>query len=103
VFIAYVFVQPPLPCAYPAGHELQVPLSGSQVPAARHCCGWQAIGLAPTHMPDWHWSLWVHALPSLQLVPFMRAGCPQAPAPLHLSSVQSLPSSVHGTVLATGG
>jgi hypothetical protein len=30
----------------------------------------QTTGFAPVQTPAWHVSAWVHALPSLQLVPF---------------------------------
>jgi hypothetical protein len=58
----------------------QAPLFGSHVPAT-----WQAslavhtTGLAPTHAPDWHASVSVHALPSLQPVPFEASGFEQTP------------------------
>jgi hypothetical protein len=48
-----------------------VPVDGLQVPAT-----WQAslavqvTGLAPLHTALWQVSVWVHALPSLQAVPF---------------------------------
>lgn len=38
-----------------------------------------ATGLAPLHAPFWHESTWVHALPSLQLVPFVAVGFEQTP------------------------
>jgi hypothetical protein len=56
----------------------QVPLAGSQAPTV-----WQAslaeqvTGLDPVQAPDWHVSVWVHALPSLQAVPFGAAGFEQ--------------------------
>ena len=53
-----------------AGLE-HAPVAGLQVPATWH---WsdavQTTGLAPVQTPAWHVSAWVHALPSLQLVPF---------------------------------
>lgn len=42
----------------------------------------QTTGLAPTHTPDWHVSTWLHALPSLQAVPFGTSGFVQAPVPV---------------------
>jgi len=32
----------------------------------------QVTGLEPVHVPDWHVSVWVHAFPSLQVVPLGR-------------------------------
>jgi len=53
-----------------AGFE-QTPVLLLHVPALWH---WSdavhVTGLAPVHTPDWQVSLWVQALPSLQLVPF---------------------------------
>ena len=49
---------------------LQVPLAGSQVPAVWHwSCALQVTGLAPLHVPAWHVSDCVQALPSLQAAP----------------------------------
>src|SRR5262249_61872719 len=39
----------------------------------------QVTGFAPTQAPAWHESLWVQALPSLQLVPSAFAGFEQVP------------------------
>jgi len=39
----------------------------------------QTTGLAPTQPPDWHVSVWVQALPSLQDEPFDLYGFEQAP------------------------
>ena len=36
-------------------------------------------GFDPVHVPPWHVSVCVQALPSLQLVPFAAAGLEQAP------------------------
>ena len=62
-----------------AGLE-QAPLVGSQVPALWH---WsdaaQVFGLAPVQVPETQVSLWVQALPSLQLVPSVFAGFEQTP------------------------
>jgi hypothetical protein len=56
------------------------PVDGLQVPAAWH---WSlaphAIGLEPVHTPATQLSTCVHALPSLQLVPFATAGFEQTP------------------------
>src|SRR5215813_9370574 len=57
-----------VPSAF-AGFE-QVPVCGSQVPALWHwSVAVQVTGFAPTQVPAWQESLWVQALPSLQLVP----------------------------------
>jgi hypothetical protein len=36
-------------------------------------------GFEPEQVPLWHVSVWVHALPSLQVVPFDAVGFEQAP------------------------
>jgi hypothetical protein len=36
-------------------------------------------GFDPVHTPVWHASVWVHALPSLQVVPFAALGFEQVP------------------------
>src|SRR5262249_32075466 len=58
----------------------QVPVVASQVPASWH---WsvvaQVTGFAPTQAPAWQESLWVQALPSLQLVPSAFAGFEHVP------------------------
>jgi hypothetical protein len=38
----------------------------------------QTTGFDPVHTPFWHWSV-VHALPSLQVVPFVAVGFEQMP------------------------
>jgi hypothetical protein len=66
----------PLPAV---GFE-HAPVVGLHVPAAWHwSLAVQVTGLEPAHTPDWHESACVHALPSLQEVPFGRAGLEQAP------------------------
>ena len=62
-----------------------VPLAGLQVPTSWHASlAVQTTGLEPVHVPDWQVSVRVHALPSLQLVPFDLAGFEQTPvAVLH--------------------
>jgi hypothetical protein len=56
------------------------PVAVSQVPATWH---WseavQVTGLEPAHVPDWHVSVWVHALPSLQVVPLAEIGFEHVP------------------------
>jgi hypothetical protein len=57
-----------------------VPVVGSQVPAAWHwSSAVQATGFEPLHVPLWQVSLCVHALPSLQTVPFEEAGFEHVP------------------------
>ena len=83
-----------------AGLE-QTPLEGLQLPAA-----WQAspatqvTGLDPVHAPLWHVSVWVHAFPSLHVVPFAAAGFEhapvaglQVPATWHVSSAAQVTGS----------
>jgi hypothetical protein len=44
----------------------------------------QVTGLPPAQVPAWQVSVWVHALPSLQVVPFGALGFEHAPvAGLH--------------------
>jgi hypothetical protein len=48
----------------------------------------QTTGFEPTHTPDWHVSVCVQALPSLQVVPFVALGFEQTPvAGLHVPAV----------------
>jgi hypothetical protein len=48
----------------------------------------QITGLVPVHVPFWHESVCVHALPSLHGVPFAAAGLEQAPVlGLHVPAV----------------
>src|SRR5580658_5965346 len=70
------------------------PVLGLQVPTAWQA-SWaaQVTGLDPVQVPDWHVSVCVHALPSLQLVPLLAAGFEhtpvlglQVPATWHWSS-----------------
>src|SRR5579862_5552096 len=60
-------------------------------------------GSDPTHCPDSHWSVCVHAFASLQAVPSGLGGWIHSPIPLHSSIVQTLPSSGHGVPPALGG
>ena len=53
----------------------------------------QVTGVPPVHVPLWHVSDWVHALPSLQVVPFAAAGFEQVP----LVGSQ-VPSTWHGSL-----
>lgn len=58
----------------------QMPLAGSHTPARWH--GSEALhvtGFDPMHVPIWHVSLWVHALPSLHVVPLDAMGFEHVP------------------------
>jgi hypothetical protein len=62
-----------------AGSE-QTPVPGSQVPASWHgSLAVQITGSAPVHVPAWHVSVRVHALPSLHAAPSGFAGLEQVP------------------------
>jgi hypothetical protein len=60
-----------------------LPVVVSQVPATWH---WseavQITGLLPTQVPLWHVSVWVQALPSLQVAPSVALGLEQIPVPV---------------------
>src|SRR2546426_207329 len=57
-----------------------VPVAGLQVPATWHwSLAVQTTGLDPVQIPDWHVSVWVQALPSLQFVPSEAFGFEQVP------------------------
>ena len=79
---------------------LQAPLLGSQVPASWHwSSAVQTTGLAPVHVPDWQVSAWVHASPSLHVVPSTLFGLLHAPVP-----VSQVPASWHwSSALQTTG
>ncbi len=57
-----------------------VPVAVSHVPAMWH---WsdavQVTGFEPVHVPFWHESVWVQALPSLHVVPLAAFGFEHAP------------------------
>jgi hypothetical protein len=58
----------------------QVPVDGLHVPAAWHwSLAVQVTGFEPVQAPFSHASVWVQALPSLQVVPFAAVGFEQAP------------------------
>jgi len=81
-----------------AGFE-HAPVAGLHVPASWH---WsdavQATGLAPAQVPAWQASDCVHALPSLQALPFGLAGLEQAPfAGLQTPAVWHWSSAAHVT------
>src|SRR3989442_381354 len=77
----WVHASPSLPALPFASSGLeQRPFAGSQMPASWH---WsravQTTGLAPTQAPAWQVSVWVQALPSLQVVPSALSGLEQVP------------------------
>ena len=58
----------------------QAPVAGSQVPATWHgSLALHVTGFDPVQVPDWHVSVCVQKLPSLQAVPSGFAGFEQAP------------------------
>jgi hypothetical protein len=58
----------------------QMPLVVSQTPTTWHwSLAWQTTGFAPEHAPSTQVSVCVHALPSLQVVPFGLGGFEQWP------------------------
>jgi hypothetical protein len=58
----------------------QVPSAWLHVPATWHwSSAVQVTGLPPVQAPDWQLSVWVQALPSLQVVPFAAFGFEQVP------------------------
>jgi hypothetical protein len=58
------------------------PVDGLHVPAPWHwSLAAQVTGLLPVHVPFWHVSVFVHALPSLQVVPLAATGLEQVPVP----------------------
>jgi hypothetical protein len=57
-----------------------VPVDGLQVPATWHwSLAVHVTGFAPAQVPLWQVSVWVHALPSLHVVPFAAVGFVHAP------------------------
>jgi hypothetical protein len=65
---------------FAAAGSLHSPVAGLQVPATwQASSGVHTTGFAPTHAPPWHASVWVHGLPSSQLVPFGAAGSLHSP------------------------
>src|SRR5204863_808551 len=55
-------------------------------------------GFPPVHVPVWHVSVWVQALPSEQPVPFGAFGFVQTPVPgLHVPATWHASSAVHTT------
>ena len=75
-----------------AGLE-QAPVVMSQVPTAWHgSLAAQTTGLAPVQVPATQVSVWVQALPSLQVVPSVAAGLVQAPVVM-----SQVPTAWHGS------
>src|SRR5439155_1491563 len=79
----------------------QVPVAGSHVPATWHwSLAVHATALEPVHVPDWHVSVWVQALPSLHGVPFEAPGFEQVPvAGLHVPATWHWSLAEHRTGL----
>jgi hypothetical protein len=75
----------------------QAPVEGLHVPALWHASeAAHTTGSAPTQTPAWQLSAWVHALPSLQVVPFATGVWEQVPSGLAVSVVHAFPSSQFG-------
>ena len=69
-----------------------VPVAALHTPGTWHASrALHATGFEPTQVPDWQVSVWVHALPSLQAAVLLVKTQPEAG--LHVSVVQTLPSS----------
>src|SRR5206468_9031080 len=79
----------------------QTPVDGLHIPATWHRSGVvQTTGLLPVQVPDWHVSVCVQALPSLQEVPFAAAGFEQMPVDvLHVPATWHWSSAVQATGL----
>jgi hypothetical protein len=61
----------------------QKPVPVSQTPATWHwSLAAQTVGVPEEHAPAWQVSLFVHAFPSVQAVPFAAAGFEQKPVPV---------------------
>jgi hypothetical protein len=80
----------------------QTPVAGLHVPALWH---WsdavQTTGFAPEHDPFWQVSVWVHAFPSLQVVPLALFGFEHTPvAGLQVPGVWHWPEAVQTTGFA---
>jgi hypothetical protein len=72
----------------------QTPVAGLQLPAKWHVSlAVQTIGLDPVQAPDWQVSVWVHALPSSQAVPFALVGFEQTPV-----AGEHVPTVWHGSL-----
>jgi hypothetical protein len=55
------------------------PVAGWQVDVWHWSLGVHTTGFPPVQMPFWQVSVWVHALPSMQVVPLLAAGLLQMP------------------------
>ena len=74
-----------------AGLE-QVPVAGSHVPPLWHWSEAEHVtGFAPTHVPAWQVSDWVHALPSLHAGPVSNAHVPFDGAPAAVEQASQAP------------
>lgn len=64
-----------------------MPVDGLQTPATwQESLAAHVTGFDPVQTPAWHVSVWVQALPSLQVVPFGRAVSTHVPVvPLHIA------------------
>jgi hypothetical protein len=60
----------------------QAPSAGLQTPTLHGLVEGQVLALPPEQVPDWHVSVCVQALPSLQAVPFARAAYEHVPLTL---------------------
>jgi hypothetical protein len=61
---------------------VHTPVPGLQTPATWHwSLAVQTTGFEPLQAPDWQVSVWVHASPSLQAVPFAAFGFVHTPVP----------------------
>jgi hypothetical protein len=81
-----------------AGFE-HMPVPVLHVPTSWHwSLAVHVTEFAPVHVPAWHVSVWVQALPSLQLVPSVFAGFEHTPVPvLHVPAVWHWSLAVHVT------
>jgi hypothetical protein len=96
--------------AFPSVHDVpsdaggfeQAPVLGVHVPATWHwSLAVQVTGLPPVQAPLWQVSVCVHALPSLQVVPFAATGFEQTPVVvLHVPTAWHWSLAVHVTGFA---
>ena len=90
--------------AVPSGFAglLHRPVAGLQVPTSWHwSLAVQTTGFDPVHVPLWHASVCVQALPSLHAVPFGAFGFEQVPvAESHAPATWHWPLAVHETGFA---
>jgi hypothetical protein len=82
-----------------AGFE-HVPVAGLQVPTSWHwSCAVQVTGAPPVQTPVWQVSVWVQALPSLQVAPLAFAGLLQPVVGLQVPAVWHWSEAVQVTVV----